>query len=248
MSLSYFQPLFATVIFLLIAELLWHWKKTRRRPTLLLVTVIALFLMAWPPMACLMVGILEHPYPALTSPPAGADAIVVLSSTVYPPYPPLPTSRLGADSFERCLYAAWLYRNWLHLPVLASGGASEEPGIPPYATVMASELERQGVPRDMIWSETQSRSTHENALYSGQMLKARGIRKIVLVTDAFHMSRAERAFRKAGLEVVPAACGHRRFHLITLDRLLPSWEAVAWNEDFLHEILGLLWYRIRGWA
>ena len=134
------------------------------------------------------------------------------------------------------------------MPILASGGANADPGAPPYAAAMTAELELQGVPRHMIWPETLSGSTHENALYSAQMLKAKGIRKVVLVTDAFHMARAERAFRKVGLEVVPAACAHRRFHLITLDRLLPSWEAVAWNEDSLHEALGLLWYRVRGWA
>lgn len=247
MSLSYFQPLFATVIFLLIAEVVWYWKN-RRRPVLLLATVTVLFLIAWPPMACLVVGVLEHPYPVLTSPPVGAGAIVVLSSTIYPPYPPLPTSRLGADTFERCQYASWLHRNWLPIPILTSGGATQDPGAPPYAATMETELERSGVPRNMIWSEIQSRSTHENALYSAQLLKAKGIRKIVLVTDAFHMLRAERAFRKVGLEVIPAASGYRRFHLITPDRLLPSWEAIAWNEDSLHEALGLLWYRVRGWA
>ena len=95
MSLSYFQPLFATVIFLLIAEVLWCWKRSRRRPTFMLATMVALFLISWPPMACLVVGVLEHPYPVLTSPPPGAEAIVVLSSTVYPPSPP---SHLKAGS------------------------------------------------------------------------------------------------------------------------------------------------------
>lgn len=247
MSLSYFQPLLGILIVLLIAEALWYWKKSRCRPTFVLLTIAALFLVSWPPLASMVVGALERPYPVTTSLPDGGEAIVVLSSTVYPPYPPLPTSRLGADTFERCQYAAWMYRNWLHVPILASGSITADPNTPPYAEVMTSELQRQGVPPDMIWSETQSLSTHENAVYSAQILKAKGIRKIVLVTDAFHMARAVKSFRKAGLEVIPAACAYRQFHLITLQRLLPSWEAVAWNEDSLHEALGLLWYRIRGW-
>ncbi|KAA6458325.1 YdcF family protein [Acidobacteria bacterium AB60] len=249
MSLSYFQPLLAAVILLLIAAVIWQWRRSGCRPTLLVLGVLSLFLVSWPPLASLMVGLLEDPYPVLSSPVDGAGAIVVLSSTVYPPYPPLPTSRLGSDSFERCQYAAWLHRNWgRRLPILASGGSNADEGTPPYAMVMTVALQREGVPLEMIWSETQSRSTRENALYSAQILRAKGIRKIVLVTEAFHMARAMRAFRKAGLEVVPAPCGYRRFHLITQERLLPSWEAIAWNEDLLHEALGLLWYHLRGWA
>ena len=28
---------------------------------------------------------------------------------------------------------------------------------------------------------------------------------------------------------------------------LPNWEPIAWNEDCLHELAGLLWYWVHGW-
>jgi hypothetical protein len=70
---------------------------------------------------------------------------------------------------------------------------------------------------------------------------------LILVTDAYHMLRSERCFRKEGIDVVPAACAYRSFSKLHGMDLLPSWEAISWNEDILHESLGLLWYRIRSW-
>ncbi|MBZ5629387.1 MAG: YdcF family protein [Acidobacteriia bacterium] len=250
MYVSYYQPLFATLVLALIVEALWYYRRAKgRKPAALVVIAITMFFVSWPPLACVVVAALERPYPARELGRADAQAIVVLASTVYPPYPPLPTSRLGYDTYERCQYAAWLFKNWRPLPILASGeeGELDPRQAPPYTMPMSRALVREGVPEAMIWVESQSRSTHENAVHSARVLRSKGIEKIVLVTDAYHMRRAEKSFRKAGLQVIPAACAHRAFHIITLDRLLPGWEAIAWNEDSLHEIVGLLWYRLRGW-
>lgn len=147
----------------------------------------------------------EAPYPPRHMFPPDAQAIVVLASAVYAPTPGLPTARLGNDTLERCLYAAWLFKNWRPLPVLASGG-TRTADLPLYAMVMREALRSEGVPDSMIWSEEQSHSTHEEDVYSAEILKQKGIQKIVLATDAYHMLRAEKPFRKQGLEVVPGAC------------------------------------------
>jgi uncharacterized SAM-binding protein YcdF (DUF218 family) len=57
------------------------------------------------------------------------------------------------------------------------------------------------VPR---WVDDRSRDTAENAVRMAELLGRDGIRSIALVTDATHMQRAAAAFRKAGLEVLPA--------------------------------------------
>jgi len=211
--------------------------------------VLALFLCSWHPVSWVFSRVLEAPYPVrqIPSDDTQAQAIVVLASAVYPPSPPLPASRVGSDTFERCQYAAWLHKNWRHLPILASGGGNRDSGLPPYSVTMREALKTQGVPESMIWSEEQSHSTYENALYSAQMLKSKGIHKIVLVTEAYHMLRAEKCYRKQGLQVVPAACAYRANGFIHLSEVLPSWEAIAFNEDSLHEFVGLIWYGIRGW-
>ena len=95
----------------------------------------------------------------------------------------------------------------------------------------------------MIWRENQSHSTYENAAYTAAILRARGIQRIALVTEAYHMPRAEACFRRQGLAVVPAPCCYRtsQFHG-RMAEFLPQPKAVSHNEDNAHEWLGLLWY------
>jgi hypothetical protein len=62
------------------------------------------------------------------------------------------------------------------------------------------------------------------------------------------MLRAEKSFQKQGLEVVPAACGYRAYgSRLGAHEFLPNWEPIAWNEDSLHEFIGLVWYWTHGW-
>lgn len=53
--------------------------------------------------------------------------------------------------------------------------------VPPYAMVMREALRLEGARDEMVWSEEKSHNTYEQALYSAQLLRLRGIHKIVLV-------------------------------------------------------------------
>jgi uncharacterized SAM-binding protein YcdF (DUF218 family) len=117
-----------------------------------------------------------------------------------------------------------------------------------YAGVMKEHLEQEGLPAERVWAERRSLDTHENAVHSAEVLRARGVRRIVLVTHASHMLRAERCFRAQGLEVAPAPCEfHRPPGELRLADLLPGHAALAANEAVFHEWLGLAWYWARGW-
>jgi uncharacterized SAM-binding protein YcdF (DUF218 family) len=156
-----------------------------------------------------------------------------------------PYSLPDKETYGRCERAAWLYKHWQSVPVLASGG-SQNPIEQPLSTTMRGLLIRAGVPDTQILTEDNSRSTHENAAYSAGILRKRGITKIALVVEAFAMPRAAAAFRREGLNVVPAPCTFRDFGPLR-DELIPTWRALERNEGTLHEVLGLAWYRFRGW-
>ena len=98
----------------------------------------------------------------------------------------------------------------------------------------------------MIWVEDRSGSTHENAAFSAQVLRRHGVRRIVLVVEARSMLRAEACFRREGIEVI-AAPSRFRYLSANLEDWIPGWKAVQGNEITLHETIGLLWYRLRGW-
>jgi uncharacterized SAM-binding protein YcdF (DUF218 family) len=246
---TYVQPLFPMILVLALVGLVIEWRsRGHRRLQILATAFVLLLILSWPPFYLILLQPFEHPYRHKQVPVEGAQAIVVLSSGIqYPTVPGLPAARIGSDTYERCQYAAWLQKK-SGLFVLASGGGNQEdPDTPPYAVLMKDALIKEGVPESMILSEDHSRTTHENAVYSAQILRDRRLSRIILVTDAYHMLRAEKSFRKQGLQVVPAASGFRTFEKLNLVTLLPNWEALGFGEDLLHESIGLLWYRLRGW-
>lgn len=68
-----------------------------------------------------------------------------------------------------------------------------------------SELKKKGIPDSAIAKETCSRTTEENALFTAAVLRRRGVKKILLVTDPPHMLRSLMTFGSLGFKVFPHA-------------------------------------------
>jgi uncharacterized SAM-binding protein YcdF (DUF218 family) len=133
-----------------------------------------------------------------------AQAIVILAGGRRRNAPEYGGETLNRLSLERVRYGARLARQ-TGLPVLVTGGTVLNPGTPE-ALLMRDALERDfHVP--VRWTESASRDTRENAAYSAQILKQSGVRRVVLVTHAAHMRRAQAEFAAAGIAVVPAPTG-----------------------------------------
>lgn len=176
-------------------------------------------------------------FPPVTTPAAvrQVDAIVVLGggSQWAAEYA---DTELGAASLMRLRYAAWLARQ-TGKPLLLSGGAPE--GGPAEAVLMAKTLARDGQPAAR-WQESRSINTQQNAAYGAAILKAAGVRRIALVSSAWHLRRASRAFEQQGLLVLPAPTGVPRTGRIWLLNWLPASSAIQESRVALREWLGLL--------
>ena len=123
------------------------------------------------------------------------------------------------------------------LPVLASGGDGE-------ADAIKRQLERDfGVP--VRWTEGDSLTTEENALFSAKILMGARVHKILLVTHALHMPRAYQMFSGTGLEVIPAPTDFSSHAPLKWVDFLPSTQGRKLAKPALHEIFGLAWYRLR---
>ncbi len=241
--MTYLQPVFPILI-VLIAVGLWRAAAPRWR-RLGLAAVAALFLWSWPPFGALTSLTLELPYPVETPPPQEVGAIVVLSGGTYPPDPSQREAAPTLDTYVRCQYAAWLYRHWRPVPVFASGGSTRDGVV--LSGVMRRVLVAEGVPPDQVFTEDKSTSTYTNATETAALLRARGIRRVALVTEAFHMLRSELSFRKQGMEVVPAPCAFRgRVFNPKPGDFVPGSKGIWWNGDVLHEWIGMFWYRLNG--
>ncbi|HEU0289570.1 MAG TPA: YdcF family protein, partial [Burkholderiales bacterium] len=95
------------------------------------------------------------------------------------------------------------------------------------------------------WMEQGSNNTLENARLSYSILAAAGVRRIYLVTHAWHMPRAKLAFERAGFAVIPAPTGYTtRYELTALD-FLPGADALYRSNRFFRESIGIGWYHLR---
>ena len=247
--MTYAQPLYPFFVVLTLIALLRHWRRCAGpKPWLLTVALALQLLFTLPAVSGLGSWTLERGYPLTPFPSGDAETIVVLSGAAYGPRTERPTVLLASDTYIRCQHAAWLYKNWKQLPVLVCGGEfASTPGAPTLAEAMRDALEKEGVPSEMIWCENRSKSTFENSLYGAEILRENGIERIALVTEAFHMPRAERCFRKQGIDVVPAPCGFRTgYSWLEWGSFLPTSTPIRRNEQTFHEWIALLWYWLQG--
>jgi uncharacterized SAM-binding protein YcdF (DUF218 family) len=138
----------------------------------------------------------ESPATSGPAPPFRADAIVVLGCALHAGAPsPALVRRVECG-------AALLARGVAPLLVLSGGGRSGRPE----AEAMAALAAALGVPPERLLLEPGSRDTIGNAFNSAALLRARGLASVVLVSDAYHLTRARILFRRAGLIV--AATDH----------------------------------------
>jgi len=116
---------------------------------------------------------------------AGAQAIVVLTGQ---PSRIHPAARLSLAT---------------GVPLALVGRGGGERGFEVESEEMEDTLlRRYGIgPR---WVETESLDTRENAAFAWCLLSSFGVRKVALVTHAYHMPRARRLFAAAGFEVIAA--------------------------------------------
>lgn len=146
-------------------------------------------------------------------------------------------------TLDRVAYGARLAKQ-TGLPVLVSGGVIE-----PFAVSEADLMQRALTQQFGVrarWLETLSTNTEENARYSAQLLAKDGVRRVLLVTQAYHMRRSAEAFRAAGLAVVPAPHGFNGgFEIESPMTFVPSREAAYAMQLALHEWVGLGWYRVK---
>jgi uncharacterized SAM-binding protein YcdF (DUF218 family) len=243
-SWSYFQPALPIFLGIAIAGLVRAWLVCKdQKPWLLTAGVVGCFLLSWDPVAWLIALPLESPYPPASGLPDDAQAMVVLAGRVYPPNDFRPYVLAGEDTYQRCYHAAWLYKHGLSKPILVCGGGSQ---IKPFADTMREILESLGVPENQIWIDDRSASTHENARYGAHILRQHDVSRIALVSETIYLTRAVGCFRKEGLTVFPMPFGNGTVFGAS-DNFLPNWHAFESNGVTLHEIGGVLWYRLHGW-
>jgi uncharacterized SAM-binding protein YcdF (DUF218 family) len=139
---------------------------------------------------------------------------------------------VGVTTYRRTVFALFCWREGHYETLVLSG---QNLAIP-----MRGLITFYGIPREAILIESRSQNTHENALFTAQLLRD-DPREKVLITSDYHMFRASRAFRRAGLNVAPLPfpdAGNRIHHRVE------RWPVFC---VLMAETAGIAYHTLRGW-
>ncbi len=238
---AFLLPPFSLIILASIGLLLWR-KYPFIARALLTTSTALLWLLSTPYFSdALLHGLEGEPYVTDTRKPLG-DAIVVLGGGTYFHAPEYGGDTVSEASLQRLRFAAKLQRE-TGKPVLVTGGKPLGNALSE-AQQMKLVLEQEfKVP--VQWAEGASDNTMENARLSYPILKAAGIKRIYLVTHAWHMPRAVQAFQSAGFQVIPAPTAYTTRYQTDLLTFVPNANALRDSRIFMHEMLGMLWYQLK---
>jgi uncharacterized SAM-binding protein YcdF (DUF218 family) len=239
-ALALLPPL--SLVLLLVAGLVVHRRRPRLAMALVLVAAAALYALSTPWVSGVLLKSLEISAPLAPTRLQGVDAIVVLGGGRR-----LNAAEYGGDTLkglalERLRYGAHLHRTSA-LPLLVTGGRPGG-GTRAEGRIMQQILEDEyGLsPR---WVEDAAATTWDNARLSAPLLKKAGVRRVVLVTHAWHLRRAVPLFEAQGLEVVPAGIQFSSTRVDDVFDLVPTPAGLRDSSFALHEWLGILWYKLR---
>ncbi|MBI4124767.1 MAG: YdcF family protein [Deltaproteobacteria bacterium] len=182
---------------------------------------------------------LDRSTACLADPTCTAQVIVVPSEGIHP------SGYLSEVTWLRLQKGISLWKEGKAPLLLLSAGKGSPEQRRSGAEWMADAAMEMGVPREVILLEKVARSTHDNAVFSYNLLKAQGLTKVFLVTTPLHLVRTDATFRQAGFETIPVRAYSPSSFILSLD--YPSWENAGGIYRGLNEYCGLLVYKILGW-
>jgi uncharacterized SAM-binding protein YcdF (DUF218 family) len=211
-------------------------------------------------------------YWLLTS-PAGADALARSLATGVQPLQTAADAKgatavvlLGAGSFNeragglrlsyvthgsalRALETARVYHLLGDPLVIVSGGVTDKnAGAAPESEAYRSAMLALGVPDMRIVNESESHSTHDQAVVLARMLRERHIDRFVLVTSPMHMGRSLATFAAQGLFPVPSPAPLYADRAREPLMLVPNDTSFEVGNGAIYEWVARVYYWAHGWT
>jgi len=192
----------------------------------------------------------RHYYPPETYP--HVPAIVLLGGSEIPRLPPRRYDEVNYAG-DRILHAARLFKQAYSSRIVCTGGKGEifrNSGGPESSASFRLLTGVLGIDSSAIIEEQNARTTRENGKYVAALFDSLEMEKeIILVTSAFHMKRSVAVFEKHGFKVYPAPTDYianEQFQFKFMN-FLPRAEALLHSSLIIHELYGLIGYRVFGW-
>lgn len=254
--LRWFQPVLHPINLLwfgcLVAAPILYWK--RRKTACLLLLGIAFFItVVGSELPFGLLARLERPYirPEGLEGVPQADAVLMLGGGhEFSRNDPLGFNLNGAC--DRTFCALELVRRGKASRLILAGGASTYFLGENREAMALQDWLRQFLPEGTeIQVLGNSAHTRDEAVQCARLVQENEWQRILLVTSASHMRRAEAVFLKAGVPVEPVACD---FYKLGTPRVHWKLEVFPWPAGFsfmnlwIHEQVGWWMYRLKGWV
>jgi uncharacterized SAM-binding protein YcdF (DUF218 family) len=177
----------------------------------------------------------------VSEPPQNADVIVILGGGIQ-----CASNELAANSLARLVRGLELWRQGFapRVTVSEAGTAMIGPSCGNESTIFRRTIGRlypDGGPE--IINLPKVKTTRDEAEQTARIAKARGWKRVLVVTSPTHTRRARATFRDVGITAIMVSSSEPRYDTgfqLPSDRLL-SLEAIA------RELAGLLKYGANGW-
>ena len=148
---------------------------------------------------------------------------------------------------DRFIQATNLYHQGIIKKIIMTGGNGTLSIDEPAESIFVyDQLLKNGIPKEAIVLESNSRNTYENAIFTKRIVDSLQISgPFVLITSATHMPRSEKVFRKAGFNIQPYPCDYlvynERFQIS--NTFAPDPSLLVYWKHLLKEMVGTLIYQ-----
>ncbi len=191
---------------------------------------------------------LERPYLASAADDGEVyDAIVVLGGgTGYS------TNEFAGLDFgmaaDRVLTAVELARQGRGKQLVLGGSSRTEPERAPEPELLRRWVERWELTDKPIRTLGYCRNTRDEALRTAELAREHGWQRIILLTSASHLKRSEATFRAVDLQVRAVGCDFTGTAALQYPpKLVPQSGSMLLLQLWMHEVVGMQYYRLRGW-
>ncbi|MBA1421470.1 MAG: YdcF family protein [Epsilonproteobacteria bacterium] len=239
----FIMPFPLGMILLLIGIVLLFRNKRIKASFVLSLSFLWLFVISYSPFANAYLYQYENTYPALQQAPQDIAYIYVLGRGHHTDASQPITSQNHEVSVVRLSEAIRLYHQLKEQPTIIVSGYS---GL--YDPTTGAQMQKElaialGVKAENLHLEPQAKDTQEEAEAEKKYI---GSKPFILVTSASHMPRAIQFFKHEGLMPIAAPTNHLAQIKHTHYTNFFDVRALRKTDMAWHEMLGLLWQKIKG--
>ncbi|TNF44688.1 MAG: envelope biogenesis factor ElyC [Epsilonproteobacteria bacterium] len=239
----FLMPLPIGVLLIIIALILLYSNKIKQAKRMLTLSVVWLFLFSYAPVANFLLHHIESNHPTLHTATKDIKYIYVLGGGHHTDESLPITSQVTETSVVRLNEGIRLYQQLHRKAKIIVSGYHGLYDTTEHAVMQQKLAISLGVDEEDIILHLGTRDTQEEAQAGKKLLADE---PFILVTSASHMRRAMNFFRDEGLKPIPAPTNHLASIQHPNYTDLFSSNALEKSRIVFHEVLGLIWQKLKG--